>query len=197
MRAELDCAGAVELTLSEQVRLPRFVGGSESTQAHLFPVEHDVRSPSRPPAGDAQIAGGAVHTRVPEVLLVFRHGHVPQVTESVVLLSSVDMVDIARGPCASHVEPRQPMRLPGPTENSYLTVTGWVKAASYVADLDSVACTHAPYKHPSLWIVIKKFAQTLCGELSFAHDAVLLRQLMGSGASWLQPRRTAQFYSNI
>src|SRR5574343_765509 len=99
--------------------------------------------------------------------------NVAQICGPVINLIAVDMVDYAFWPASIDVKPCKPVRLPNTPSNSYPDVPAAAYVASNSANANVVVLTGAfhPYENTCLWIVVKKFAQTLCGKIGLSHDA--------------------------
>lgn len=176
--------------LSSQVRSAGVLLGLVAAEAYVPAAGIYVGPPPSPLAANPEESGCGILVPRAHVLAVLSHGNVPEISYSVVAPAPVDVVYHTCRPRPCRVEPREAVGEIAASVRPNIDVpVAFYGPCNFASS--PVGNSYTPSEHPSLWIIIKKFAQTLCGELSFAHDAVLLRQLVGSGTPWLVPRRTA------
>lgn len=190
MHAELDCASFVHVSFCAEVGPMGELWRTEGPQPVANATSLDGGRPAPFVLARSKKSAGAARPRAADVLRVNGVRRITQIVDTVVVPDPVYVVDLIGRPSPMDVEPCEPVGQVQRAANPNQKVPVAPGASSSVACL-LVRGTHQARKYTSLWIVIKKFAQTLCGELGFAHNAVLLRQLVGSGTPWLPPRRTA------
>jgi hypothetical protein len=111
---------------------------------------------------------------LPNVLRVDDSRDITKIVYSVVAWVAVDVVNALPRKSAVAVKPGKamsPMNIP---VNAYLTPAEWMDCAGDHPDSDSVRRDFTPRKNAGLWIVVKKFAQTLRGKIGLSHEALLL-----------------------
>jgi len=113
----------------------------------------------------------------PPILLIHPSRNVAQVANSIVRPDAVDVVNLVFWDASGRVKPCQTVGLPPVSVNPNNDVSVMVNPPSGVANVYSFVRFNAPCKHACFWIVVKNFAQTLCGKIGLSHDAP--RMLIG------------------
>ena len=107
--------------------------------------------------------------------------HMPQIANPVIRFVLVYVVNLVLRERAVNVQPSQPMRPESNSVNGNSYVP-FLRVTSNASGFDWAFST-PPNKHSSLWVVVKKFAQTLCGKIGLSHAVVLIKQWFGQKLS--------------
>lgn len=104
---------------------------------------------------------------------IFRTGGFAQITKTVVVSDTVDVINLILRPLPGHVKPRQTMGVMIRAVNLDVKVTPSVKS-SFAANPASIPSrrksrTPAPNKNAALWIIIQNVTQKLRREWSCLH----------------------------
>ena len=170
----LKSATIVHLALSLDVgRVGEFWRG-EGTKVLYFAVCLYMRAKAVAKFVCPKKASGLVRgPGTPCVLTVYGIGYVPEVTKPVVILDSVDMVNLKYREGPALIKPREPMRKIQDSINTdhYVATPG--NAAGQPLAGYAIASRCAPRKNASLGIVVKQLAQSLRGKIGLSHEAVL------------------------
>lgn len=155
----------------------------ESTKVNLGSVYSYVRFPNSLTFDltHANEAGSACFSSRP-VLSVFCFCRQPQVTNSVVIPDAVDVVNALRGEHSEHVQPSQPMlrivKLPI-YKNRSVPFVSFRASAKTGASVVGAYGLFNPCKYTSFRIVIKDFAQALCGKIGLSHAVSPVKKWFG------------------
>lgn len=173
MHAELYRAGAMELALSGQVGVVGEFSRHEGAEVVLRAIYGYLSCPVRPVLADAKDSVGATGFWTSLILHVPGLRNIPQITNSVVAWVPINMVDAFSRPKPKLIEPRQSVPSVGPAFHADLQIPSVVASGNVSrVNVSCESCT--PRKHPSFWVVMKNFTQTLCGKIGLSHDVLQL-----------------------
>ncbi len=115
--------------------------------------------------------------RTPDVLEVDALLNVSKVGKSVVGSVAVNMVDAKLRPLTGYVQPSNAVQavLPIVNPSPYVSASG----INSTSNAFRVGDFCAPSKNTSVLVVVKKFADALCGKINLSHAVVPLKQWFG------------------
>lgn len=155
-----------------QIGLMRFFGRIKPANDGLYAVGANSRSPSfatfkfrhaqKPPG---LVAGMCSFL----VLNVARRRNIAKVAKSIVARIAVNVVNVARGPCAGHVKPRQPIGSVPSFVNSDSCVSFRLGIPSNRPRNNFTAHFDAPSKAPCFGIVVQQCTQLVKCDVKMAH----------------------------
>ena len=165
----LNCAARMVQALGRQVCGVGELWGFENPQFCFLPCD----AYGRPEAGTVptytQKSKRIVYLRLALVLHVDRVRHTPEILNSVVRRVAINVVDMFR-PLAVNVQPSKSMRAVWGFAYLNLLVLFRCAATGWFPGPHAAPCND-PSKRASVWVVVKKFAQTLRGKIGLSHDA--------------------------
>ena len=169
--SDLNGACAVKLSLCIEVGLVRKFLGCIYAKVVFFAACPDLRLPAIVPSADAKEPRQVTDGCMALILRVSRACHHPQIYHSVVVPIAVYVVNLVFRPSSMQMKPYKSVRKMQPAIDLYLPVAVRVVSASGIANAYALMPS-APSKHPSLWVVVKQFAQARCGKIGLSHDTV-------------------------
>lgn len=106
-----------------------------------------------------------------DILVVQQICRAEEISNSVISLNTVQMVDNPLGPFPINIKPCRPMGLDRPSVNAKNPVAAPIHKTGLLA-FNGVAsfAMRAPNKFASLWFVSQKIAKALCGNILVSHD---------------------------
>ena len=121
---------------------------------------------------------------------IFKPTDITKVGDSVVIFHSINVINLMFWPCFKNIEPGKPVRFVTPFINADIDIPISIKSAGNHSCHGVGAGRNSAGKNASILIVVKKFAQTLCGKIGLSHDAVLslIGQRPGSVSALSGPR---------
>lgn len=164
----LNSAGTVQLALGSNVRGVCRLWGIEQPKIHSFPVNFYLGLPLPGEAANTQKTGLVVCPSDALVLGVLASSDGTQIHNSVVGPISVDVVNVTGRECSVSVEPCKPVSAIGFAVNLYYAIPVRVLNSSLFKNTSQKSLQ----KNPSLWVVVKQFAQARCGKIGLSHDTV-------------------------
>lgn len=173
----LNSAGLVQPSFGRKVCIMRRLWRTEITKADAFVIDRNNSAPlvrSLFSLMNSKKSVCLVFVRFALILTIHLHGHIAQIFKSVVTCVAIGVVNRPFWVAARHVEPRQSVGLVNNAINRDVEVSALLWTAGNLPDFNSAAGLHKPRKNTRLWIVVKKFAQTLRGKIGLSHDALLL-----------------------
>lgn len=159
--------------LGQKVSSVSKFGAAKSTKAHAHPACHDARSPSVPALECAEQTRGAGRFCGADVLGVFCRSNVSEIGKLVVISHAISVVYKADWPRSVHIQPSKSVCSVGEWGDSDGPVPLIGNSPSYAPFSFVVWPINKPCKNASLRVVVKQFAQTLCGKIGLIHDTVL------------------------
>ncbi len=118
----------------------------------------------------AKQAAFIVRRTIESILIVFSIGGLSKIAKSIVRPVAIYMVNELGRLLTVHIQPCQPVgkKLSSANNNS-MVATGVYRPNSAI--FSPAILWRSPIKCASFWVVIKNFAQTLCGKIGLSHDA--------------------------
>ena len=169
----LDRTGTVEFAFSSQIgfmcKLRRWV----DTQIVLFSTSLDLRLPTGVSTAHTKKSRKITGRSMTMILGILCSRYLSEIRQSIVFPVSVYMVYMQTCPHSACVKNS---KLVGQIESSAyldLDIPVGVNRSSHIAYTDALVALK-PGKHPSVRVVVKKFAQTLCGKIGLSHDVLQL-----------------------
>ena len=166
-------AVAVHHAFSRQVSFVRSFFGGKDAKVNALAQNHYRCLPSFAMRCDAKQPGCLIaFGGAKKIAPILNPRHVSQVGDPVVVLDSVDVIDLMLGPFPVHHKPSKPMGLVSPSVNVDIDVSRSISTTGNSAR----SCIGAGHNQPSEkaggWIVRKKFAQARKGKIASSHEAV-------------------------
>ena len=160
------------LSFHFQIGLMRFFGRIKPANDGLYAVGANPRTPpfaafkfrhaQKPPG---LVAGMCSFL----VLNVARRRNIAKVAKSIVARIAVNVVNVARGPCAGHVKPRQPIGSVPSFINADNAVTFGPNVPGNGPRNNFTARFDAPSKAPCFGVVVQQHAQLVKCDVKMAH----------------------------
>ena len=136
-------------------------GRVEIAKVLLSPIEHDPRLPAlfvlapRNP----EVTANVVLRRLRLILHVHGSRHVTEISDPVVCLVTIDVINLLLRPRSMRVQPRQSVRPEVSTVNHNNDVALAVERSSGCANFDPVAKLNPPPKNSSVGVVVQQALQ--------------------------------------
>ena len=166
-------AVAVHYAFSRQVSLVRSFFCGKDAKVNSLAQNHYRRLPSFAMRRDPKQPGGFIALGgAKKIAAILNPRHVSQVGDSVVVLDTVDVIDLVLGPLPVHKKPRKPMGFVSPPVNVDIDVSRNVSSTRDSARNCIGASRYQPSENAGCGIVRKKFARTRKGKIGSSHEAV-------------------------
>lgn len=187
-------AVAVHHAFSRQVSFVRSFFGGKDAKVDALAQNHYRCLPSLAMSCDAKQPGCLIaFGGAKKIAPILNPRHVSQVGDPVVVLDSVDVIDLMLGPFPVHHKPSKPMGLVSPSVNVDIDVSESVSTTRDSARNCIGASRYQPSENAGCGIVRKKFARTRKGKIGSSHEAVpslIGQRLAGVGST----ERASPFY---
>lgn len=160
------------LLLCRQIRVVSQLRGIKTPEIGYFPRGYAyLRHPFFARLANTSKSMHVEFVKVASVLSIFRARDIPEIGKYVVVPHAINVVYGFGGPYSEYVKPCEAMAKVSVAINHNPDIPLIVGHASLrTCKAISWAATFSPSKHPSLWVVVKQFAQTLCGKIGLSHD---------------------------
>ncbi len=145
------------------------------TKINFFAVNPNSRPPSpviRASRDTQQATGKICFWRYAPILVVLFARNVAQIRQLIVRPASIYVVNLQFWPLTMHIEPYQTMGDIRPAIDCNANISIDIQASSDSANF-YFSTAHAPSKISGFGIVMKQFAQALCGDNRLSHDTGL------------------------
>jgi hypothetical protein len=143
----------------------RFLWGSVITKPFGLSVDRNICAPFVLKPNDTHKTGFISFVGAAHVFRVASFINYAKVKKSVVRFDAVNVVDQTRRPTAVHVQPSQPMRFVNFFSQSYGYVSGLVRVARNIANLNALGGALSPSKMASSGVVCQKITKFICGHI--------------------------------
>ena len=184
LKAGLDRTGLMKILLSFDIGSMGKFGSFEYTDVGIPTVYAYLSHPSICDSMNTEKPTGSVFIWPAPVLQVFGVRHISKVAESVVISNPVDVIYYPDRPTTCNVQPCKSVSTVRRRKNLYNNIPDRAPVGAFRTNFYTPTCANTPSKYSSFWIVMKNFAQTLCGKIGSSHDVVPFKQCCGE-----KPRR--------
>ena len=167
-------AKPMERALGSQVGGVSGFLGFKCTKINLFARDIYLCFPLTKTMSNAKQTGLAVGVWSVLILNVLRVYRLSQIYDAIIKRFAINVIDLIRRPFPVYVQPRESVSAITFIANMDAQVSMIVMSGDS-PDAHMIVPRLAPSKNASLWIVIKKVAQALCGKIVFSHDASFQR----------------------
>lgn len=116
--------------------------------------------------------------RAASVLRVLGATDIPKITERIVKSISVYMINNSVGRFSSDMQPRNPMGSNTASVNGHIDISA-SSASSNISNLNSVSGLYFPSENTTVGVVVKKFADALCGKINLSHAVSPIKKWFG------------------
>jgi hypothetical protein len=170
-----DTATIVKLTLRFKIPLVCLLRRVKDSKPNSFSIDTDGGRPPFTLALNSHQSRGLIGSGgALEVLQVGTSGNITKVSDGIVSLVSVDVVNVHFRPLAGHIKPGEAMRIVPCSLDSNDDVSDSLSGSGRTAFWGTKAKAFQPSEIARNWVVVKKFAQTLRGKIGLSHDALQL-----------------------
>lgn len=168
-------------TLFREISLMRNLWAVKCSEVSQNAVMPDVRNPLVDDTilhlGYTKEAGTIPFVAFPDVLEVGLPCGVPKVVNPVIQSITVDVIDDAGRKNSVHIEPCDPMHAVLLVVKPCSQVTG--RRVDSTNNWFGVRNLSFSCENASFWVVIKKFAHSVCGNINLSHAVVPVKQWFG------------------
>ncbi len=165
----------VNLSLCGDISVMSHFRRIKPTEPESFGVDDYCCRPSSVARGNTKHSRCVVYLRTPKVLSIFGLIGKSKVRPSVVELIPVDVINFCFGPSVRDVEIRESVSKVLMPVDSYLCIPAMRNSFSSLfayANVRTFSTFLSPGKYAGSGVVVKQFAQTLCGKIGLSHDTV-------------------------
>jgi hypothetical protein len=169
------------------VGFTRKLWGAEVPKPNLLSIDRDAGEPNIPvfKKTHPSKAGFVVFTKA-VVLLIFCMGRFAQIEQSVVCSLAVYMVNLVFRKVPMHIKPNKSVCRVFFVVDSYTPVPSVMQKTGNVPDFGVPFNANFSRENAGSRVVVKKFAQALCGKIGLSHAVVPYKQWFGQ-----KPRRAS------
>ncbi len=115
-------------------------------------------------------------------------GYVAKISDPIVALDSVDVVDHSNRKTSVNIQPRESVGLEYSAAYCDAGVSSRISICSSNASFASASSSvNAPRKYSGFWVVVQKFAQAFCCNIGRSHDAPYQQIGQRSGSAETRP----------
>ncbi len=171
MRAELNSTRSMEESFCINVHRMRLFWSAERTKSYARPIHRNYSRPTLLVLAHTNKPAAVYRPSLPLILVVPGVRNIAKIFNLVVTGIPVYMINKLFRPFTIAVHPSKPMRKMEGSINSDKDVAITPFAASDITSF-FIRDSHLPRKDSSFWVVVKQFAQTLCGKIGLSHDTV-------------------------
>jgi len=133
----------------------RFFWRIEAALANALAVGHDLHDPFALMLGNAQKSGLVGFSWFAYVLQIAKTRYFSKIVKSVVKFVAVNVINVARRPFTSHVQPRQPVRQSFLVVDGYGPVAHVGTASGAVPNQVQSVLMFFPRKIARMWVVVQ------------------------------------------